>query len=91
MPTKHSKQHAKETGALIAEYTAGPVFMNTESKGSHEWIIEFEKNPDLDIEQFTDILDNTSNRSILIMKPKGIRILILVRPVVQAGSQRNFQ
>ena len=35
----------KETGAMIGEYTAGPVFMSTSSKGSHEWIIEFEKEP----------------------------------------------
>ncbi|NTV84751.1 MAG: GH3 auxin-responsive promoter family protein, partial [Bacteroidales bacterium] len=29
----------KETGALIAEYTAGPVYMSTESRGYHEWVI----------------------------------------------------
>ena len=33
------------TGAIMSEYTAGPVFMNISSKGSHEWIIEFEKEP----------------------------------------------
>ena len=33
----------KATGAVISEYTAGPVFMSDVSKGSHEWIIEFEK------------------------------------------------
>ena len=35
----------KTTGAIIAEYTAGPVYMSEKSRGSHEWIIEFEKEP----------------------------------------------
>ncbi len=41
----------KATGAIISEYTAGPVFMGTSSRGSHEWIIEFEKEP-ADLDQF---------------------------------------
>lgn len=48
----------KSTGAIISEYTAGPVFMAASSKGSHEWIIEFEKVPD-SLEKFTLILDET--------------------------------
>ena len=35
----------KATGAIISEYTAGPVFMGASSKGTHEWLIEFEKEP----------------------------------------------
>ena len=45
-----------KTGALIAEYTAGPVFIAADTKGSHEWIIEFEKEP-ADLSYFTDLLD----------------------------------
>lgn len=44
------------TGATISEFTAGPVFMDTEHKGCHQWIIEFENEPD-NIEQFAKILD----------------------------------
>ncbi|MFW5978892.1 MAG: GH3 auxin-responsive promoter family protein [Bacteroidia bacterium] len=46
----------KETGALIKDYTAAPVYMDTQNKGKHEWLIEFEKEPS-DIQQFTTILD----------------------------------
>ncbi|MFA9388234.1 MAG: GH3 auxin-responsive promoter family protein [Prolixibacteraceae bacterium] len=46
----------KATNAIISEYSAGPVFMNAESKGCHQWIIEFEKEPD-NLENFTQILD----------------------------------
>lgn len=46
----------KATEAVVDEFTAGPVFMNTESKGSHQWIVEFAKEPS-DIDRFTEILD----------------------------------
>ena len=49
-------QACRETGAVIKEYTAGPLFMSSESKGAHEWIIEFEKAPG-DLKRFTRILD----------------------------------
>ena len=47
-----------DTGAVVKEYTAGPLFMSSESKGAHEWIIEFEKAPS-DLKKFTTILDQT--------------------------------
>ncbi|PIF03363.1 MAG: hypothetical protein CR987_00190 [Draconibacterium sp.] len=45
-----------ETQAVINEYTAGPVFMNDNAKGKHQWIIEFEKEPE-NIDLFSNILD----------------------------------
>ena len=30
----------------ITNYTVGPIFMGSKTKGSHEWLIEFEKKPD---------------------------------------------
>ena len=46
------------TGAVIKEYTAGPLFMSEDKKGGHEWMIEFE-NPPADLKQFTKVLDET--------------------------------
>ncbi len=48
----------QETGAIVNEYTAGPVFMTDKSKGAHQWIIEFEKAP-ADAERFALILDQS--------------------------------
>lgn len=45
------------TGAVIKEYTAAPVYMDISSQGCHEWLIEFERNPD-SLETFTSVLDN---------------------------------
>jgi hypothetical protein len=47
-----------QTGAIISEYTAGPVFMGDNQKGAHQWIIEFEKEPD-DLNKFAHILDES--------------------------------
>lgn len=46
----------KITGANISEFTAGPVFMGASSKGRHQWIIEFEKEPE-NLEAFATELD----------------------------------
>ncbi|QKG80997.1 GH3 auxin-responsive promoter family protein [Tenuifilum thalassicum] len=46
------------TGAIISEYTAAPIFMETNKKGSHEWLIEFEKAP-ANIDTFANILDSS--------------------------------
>lgn len=46
------------TGAVISEYTAAPVFLEDNNSASHEYLIEFEKEPD-DLEKFTNILDKT--------------------------------
>ena len=80
----------KETGALIAEYTAGPVFMNTVSKGSHEWIIEFEKEP-ADFTTFIDILDNALKSVNSDYEAKRYKDLNLGKAGLQVGPERNFQ
>jgi len=35
----------KETGAIVKDYTAGPVYFLDKEAGAHEWIIEFDKQP----------------------------------------------
>ena len=45
-----------KTGAIVKEYTVAPIFMEEKSKGSHEWLVEFEREPK-DLNQFAEILD----------------------------------
>jgi len=47
----------EKSQAIIREYTAGPIFMEVDSNGAHEWLIEFEKAPD-NLGYFTEVLDN---------------------------------
>lgn len=50
-----------KTGAVVAEYTAAPVFMDVHGKCRHQWVVEFAKRPD-DIEKFADELDKALQR-----------------------------
>ena len=79
----------KATGAIISEYTAGPVFMGENSKGSHEWIIEFEKKPD-DIERFSDILDETLKSINSDYEAKRFKDINLVRPLIRPVPKGTF-
>jgi hypothetical protein len=79
----------KATGAVIAEYTAGPVFMSTRSKGSHEWIIEFERPPS-DHSLFVDTLDTTLKSLNSDYEAKRYKDLNLVLPVVRSVPIGTF-
>ena len=46
----------QKTGAVVADYTAAPVFMDAQAKCRHQWVIEFEKRP-ADVTEFGRILD----------------------------------
>ena len=47
----------EKTGAEVREYTAAPVFMDSNAKCRHQWVIEFAKEP-RDINEFADLLDH---------------------------------
>jgi hypothetical protein len=54
---KGLKVACDQTGAIVNEYTAGPVFMGEDDRARHQWIIEFEKIPD-SLDHFAEVLDN---------------------------------
>jgi hypothetical protein len=47
----------EKTGAIVNDYTAAPVYFSDSSNGAHEWLIEFEKEPD-NLNHFLEELDN---------------------------------
>jgi hypothetical protein len=46
------------TGAQVKDYTAAPIFMDSNAKCRHQWLIEFAKAPS-SIEEFATILDRS--------------------------------
>jgi len=46
----------KKTDSLVSNFSAAPIFMESKTRGAHEWVIEFEKEPH-DINQFSRLLD----------------------------------
>ena len=47
----------ERTGAQIKEYTACPVYISNKKTGAHQWLIEFDQEPN-DILFFGEVLDN---------------------------------
>ena len=79
----------KETGAVIKEYTAGPSYMSDDSKGRHEWMIEFET-PPVNLEQFTNVLDDTLSSVISDYEAKRYKNLTLLLPKVVSLEPGTF-
>lgn len=79
----------QETGALVKEYTAGPVYMDADTNGAHEWIIEFEKAPS-SLEQFTTVLDRSLQSMNSDYEAKRAGDITLRRPIVHAAPSGTF-
>lgn len=86
---KAIERACKATGAVVLEFTAGPVFPGTNSKGCHEWLIEFEKEPD-DINLFTLKLDEALKSVNSDYEAKRYKDLNLAMPVVRALPRGTF-
>ena len=46
----------EKTGAQVAEYTAAPVYMDSNAKCRHQWLIEFSQEP-ASLDEFARLLD----------------------------------
>ena len=79
----------KETGAIIKEYTAGPMYMSDNSKGGHEWMIEFE-NPPGKLDQFTEVLDASLQSVNSDYEAKRFKNLTLMLPKVVSLQPGTF-
>lgn len=71
----------KNTGAVINEYTAGPIYMKDDAKGSHEWLIEFETPPS-NLKHFIDELDQALMSVNSDYEAKRYKNITLDKPVV---------
>jgi hypothetical protein len=87
---EHALEEAcHQTGAVIREYTAAPVYFSGNDCGAHEWIIEFEQKPN-EFERFVDILDETLRRINSDYDAKRFKDLALRRPLVRRAPDGTF-
>lgn len=76
-----------KTGALIREYTAAPIYIQRNVQGSHQWLVEFEKEP-VDLELFTKHLDDTLkslNSDYEAKRHKGINLIMPSVGIIKSG------
>jgi len=83
------KSACNETGAIIREYTGAPVYMGTESKGKHEWMIEFDQEPG-DLEKFKNSLDETLQNLNSDYEAKRYKDITLEAPIVHKAKPGLF-
>ncbi len=86
-----------ETGVEVINYTAAPVYMTESSRGRHQWLIEFGKQPD-SLDAFAQRLDahlQSLNSDYEAKRFKGIALdcleIIPAKPGVFDSWLRNRQ
>jgi hypothetical protein len=78
-----------ETGAIVNDYTAAPVYMTDETKGAHEWIIEFEKLP-CPPEVFMRALDRSLQSINSDYEAKRYKDIALTMPILHVMPKEGF-
>ncbi len=78
-----------QTGALIKDYTAAPIFMEEGKKGGHHWLIEFDNLPN-DLEKFTYILDVTLQKVNSDYEAKRYKNITLDKPELTVAKTNLF-
>ncbi len=82
-------QACEATGAVIADYTAGPVYMSNGTDGCHEWVIEFAQEPN-DQPRFNNVLDETLRRLNSDYDAKRYNDMVLKRPRIHVVPRGTF-
>jgi hypothetical protein len=82
------KTACEKTRAHIVDFTAAPVFMN-ETTGAHEWLIEFEQEPN-NLDYFKSVLDDTLKQINSDYEAKRFNNYVLQFPIVKALPKGTF-
>ena len=79
----------ENTNAIISEYTVAPIFMNGNSSGGHEWMIEFKSRPH-NIEEFTVYLDGALKNINSDYEAKRHKNMTLALPKIHQANSGLF-
>ena len=79
----------EKTNAIVKEYTAGPIFMSETESGGHEWIMEFEQEPNT-LEYFTETFDNALKSLNSDYEAKRYKNMTLAPPVIHPVETGTF-
>jgi len=77
------------TKAQINDYTAAPVYFSDSRSGTHEWMIEFSKEPD-DFETFCKILDDCLKSVNSDYEAKRYKDIALTFPIINKVEPGSF-
>ncbi|HNR20841.1 MAG TPA: GH3 auxin-responsive promoter family protein [Bacteroidia bacterium] len=77
------------TNSHVREYTAAPIYFSDDNNGAHEWLIEFDKEPE-DIIMFTQALDEELKKLNSDYEAKRYKNMTLRMPVVRKIESNSF-
>ncbi len=77
------------TGAEVSNFTAAPIYLESKSKGGHEWLIEFGKEPN-NIDTFVNALDQTLREVNSDYDAKRTGDKAMVKPLVRVVPKGTF-
>lgn len=80
----------KETGAVVNDYTAAPLYMTGTDSGAHEWIIEFEQLP-CPLDVFVAVMDKALRSVNSDYDAKRHKDMALRMPVVHIMPKDGFK
>jgi hypothetical protein len=76
-------------GAVVSEYTVAPVYIGGAGKGSHQWLVEFERAP-ADLEAFATSVDQNLQQINSDYEAKRYKGMALERLHMQAVPTGTF-
>jgi hypothetical protein len=79
----------QKTNATIRDFTAGPIYMEEESSGGHEWIIEFSTFPE-SRERFEFLLDEKLREINSDYDAKRHNDMVLSKPTIHFAQAGMF-
>jgi len=82
-------QACELTGAVIDNYTVAPIHFEKGTRGGHEWIIEFVKQPS-DMGKFTFVLDDTLRKINSDYDAKRSKDIALIAPTIHNVAAGTF-
>jgi hypothetical protein len=81
---------SERTGAVVNDYTAAPVYFSDHNNGAHEWLIEFDKEPD-NLNRFVYELDSALKNINSDYEAKRHKDIALRMPFVKALPKGLFK
>jgi len=83
------EEACQHTQASVLDYTGAPVYMNENSSGAHEWMIEFSQPPN-DFESFVQKFDKTLQKLNSDYEAKRYHDMTLKSPIVHIAKKDLF-
>jgi hypothetical protein len=80
---------SEKTNAVVSDYTAAPVYFSGDGNGAHEWLIEFDAEPN-DFDLFVDTLDESLKSVNSDYEAKRHKDMALRKPIVRKLEKGTF-